>query len=268
MPELRGGTVRLKLAPRMVGPRSLTKDAPGPGRPQARSALAGGGVCACRGWAYTHSGRADLPTAEGARHASKGGACVSWSDGQPSQVEEPRAEFPRRGRSGAVGQAGSRRVLRAVRRARAAHRRRQARRHRGLHERRAARLRRTAPNGATFELSAHVEPGALCVSVSDQGRGHRRAQPQPRPRTRPAPGPAAGRRRADPRGGRRARHAPEMRFALPSKAASGRRAVSAGTRGSPSRSAGRRPRRRAGCPAPGSRRRRRAAARGASGSRS
>jgi anti-sigma regulatory factor (Ser/Thr protein kinase) len=104
-------------------------------------------------------------------HASKGGACVSLSDGQPSQVNELAvrlladadqvpvarravAEFCERSGMPApliddiklvVTEACTNVVLHAY--------------------------PPDAPGERTFELSARFEPGALVVSVSDQGRG-------------------------------------------------------------------------------------------------
>ena len=105
---------------------------------------------AAAGHTRTQAAALRAPSARGTRR--RGGACVSWSDGQPSQIERPRAAIfpPRPIRCRSRG--GRRRVLRALRGARAAHRRRQARRHGGLHERRAARLRR--PPGARCARSS------------------------------------------------------------------------------------------------------------------
>ncbi len=93
VPEGAAAAWPVKRTPRLVAPRSLTKDAPVPVAPQAGSALARVGLRLPHLGIHAFRPR-HLSTAEGARQASKGGASVSWSDGRPSQVEGLVRNFP------------------------------------------------------------------------------------------------------------------------------------------------------------------------------
>ena len=130
----------LKLAHRWALGAHSPKHAPAPRPPQAPLRPRLGGLRLPLLGIHALQAATLRDRARGARRT--GGACVSWSDGQPSQVEGLVLSLPAEAEQVPVARQASPSSASCCGVPAPAHRRRQARRHGGLHERRAARLRR------------------------------------------------------------------------------------------------------------------------------